>query len=164
MGKVVNIFADGQLHRQHLDRIKGLESTTAATGKIADIFADGQLHRQFLDRITKLERTSMNGCLFLRLTATGDVNYNWITNYVVFRFVVNDGEKTIDGQCRGLHHFTGEENIHYVRIEFRDPETGREKLLGEWKTLEIVMIAGKEEKSFTASKEGNTTPEVKETS
>ncbi|MFA5413144.1 MAG: hypothetical protein WC348_01190 [Patescibacteria group bacterium] len=164
MDKVVNIFADDQLHRRHLDRIKGLGPTTAATGKIANIFADGQLHRKFLNRITALDLTPMNGCLFLRLTATGDVNYNWITDYVVFRFVVNGGEKTIDGQCWGLRYSTGEENIHYARIEFRDPETGSEKLLGEWTTLEIILIAGKEEKSFTANKEGNTTPEVKETS
>jgi len=44
----------------------------------------------------------------------------------------------------------------------RDPETGSEKLLGEWATLQIILVAGKEEKPFTMSKEENQTPEIKE--
>lgn len=123
-------------------------------GEVLSIFADGRLHRQFLDRITKLELTSRNGCLFLRLTATGDVDYYWITGHVVFRFIVDGGKKTREGRCWGLGHFSTEENTHYARIEFRDPKTGREEPLGEWKTLEIVFVAGREEKSFTAIKKG----------
>ncbi len=133
-------------------------------GEVKSIFADGRLHRQLLDRITRLDLDYMNGCLYLRLAATGDVNYHWITSHVIFRFIVNGGERTLDGgRCQGLHHFSNEENIHYARIEFRDPKTGREEPLGEWKTLEIVFVAGEQEKSFVATKEDKI-HEVKETS
>jgi len=123
-------------------------------GEVVSIFADGRLHRQFLDRITKLELTSRNGCLFLRLTATGDVDYYWITGHVTFRFIVDGGKKIMISRCWGLGYFTTEENTYYARIEFRDPKTGREEPLGEWETLEIVFVAGKEEKSFTDTKKG----------
>jgi hypothetical protein len=94
---------------------------------------------------------------------------DWLMGEVIFRFIVNDGEETLTGLCLGIRYVSNEKGVHYPRIEFRDPETGREKLLGEWKTLEIILIAGKEEKSFTAqkadtNKEGNATPEVNETS
>lgn len=135
-------------------------------GEVKSIFADGRLHRQFLDRITALEPTSMNNCLFLRLTATGDLHQEWLTSHVAYRFIVNGGERTLTGQCKGVHHFSDEKNIHYARIEFRDPKTGSEEPLGEWKTLEIILVAGKEEKSFTATKESkeDSTPEIKEIS
>jgi hypothetical protein len=133
-------------------------------GEAVSIFADGRLHRQTLDRITNLRLASFSGNLYLRLKITGGVLDDWLTGEVVFRFVVNNGEQTLTGTSPGVTRFTNEKGVHYARIEFRDPETGREKLLGEWKTLEIVLVAGKEEKSFTASKEDNATPEVKETS
>ncbi len=121
-------------------------------GDVVSIFADGRLHRQFLDRIKKLDLVPRHGCLYLRLTATGDVDYYWITSHVTFRFIVDGGKKTMIGKCWGLGHFSTEENTHYARIEFRDPQTGREEPLGEWETLEIVFVAGKEEKSFTETK------------
>jgi len=133
-------------------------------GEAVSIFADGRLHRQTLDRITSLRLASFSGNLYLRLTITGGVLDDWLTGEVVFHFIVNNGEQTLAGISPGVTRFTKEDGVHYARIEFRDPETGREKLLGEWKTLEIILMAGKEEKSFTASKEDNATPEVKETS
>lgn len=130
-------------------------------GEVVSIFADGRLHRQFLDRITKLDLVPRHGCLYLRLTATGDVDYYWITGHVDFHFIVDGGEKTMIGKCCGLGHFSTEKNAHYARIEFRDPKTGREEPLGKWETLEIVFVAGTEEKSFTAIKEGKKgTPEI----
>jgi hypothetical protein len=135
-------------------------------GKVTSIFADGRLHRQLLDRIVGLELTSMNGNLYLRLTATSDIRQDWLIYHVAFRFIVNGGERTLDGRCKGVHHFSNEEGNHYARIEFRDPETEREKLLGEWATLQVVLVAGKEKKSFTAQKASkeDDTSEVKQTS
>lgn len=132
-------------------------------GEVKSIFADGRLHRQLLDRITRLVLDYMNGSPCLRLTATGDVNYHWITDHVIFRFIVNGGERTLTGRCWELHRFTNEDNVHCARIEFRDPKTGREEPLGEWKTLEIIFVANKQEKSFVATREDKTR-EVKETS
>ncbi|MBI5071568.1 hypothetical protein HZB93_01610 [Candidatus Falkowbacteria bacterium] len=133
-------------------------------GEVVSIFADGRLHRQILDRIKALEPTSMNNCLFLRLTATGDLHHEWLINHVVYRFIVNGGERTLTGRCVRVQYWNNEKNNHYAGIEFRDPETGREEPLGEWETLEIVFIAGTEERSFTATKNKGGAPEVKEIS
>ena len=134
-------------------------------GKVVSIFADGRLHRQILDRIEMLEIAPkmIIGNLYLKLTVTGYVDHDWLREHVAFYFNVNDGERILVGRCPGVTKLGEDgENTLCARIEFRDPETGSEKLLGEWATLQIILVAGKEEKPFTMSKEENQTPEIKE--
>jgi hypothetical protein len=127
-------------------------------GEVVSIFADGQLHRQFLNRITRIDLDYINGNLYLKLTTTGDLHPEWIRSHVIFRFVVNNGEKVVTGRSSGGTSFSNDEdNIRHVGID----QDGRVEPLDEWTELEIILVAGGEEKSFTAtkrSKEG-TTPE-----
>ncbi|MFA5128819.1 MAG: hypothetical protein WC445_02495 [Patescibacteria group bacterium] len=134
-------------------------------GKVVSIFADGRLHRQFLDRITRLDLEYMNGNLYLKLTTSGNELPGgldeWLRKYARFLFVVNNGEKIFVGRSSGRTSFTGDpDNVRYVGIEFRGPKGGSVNLLKEH-TLEITLAAGKEQKSFTAIKEGKKdTPEI----
>lgn len=138
--------------------------------KVVSIFAGGRLHRQILDRIEMLEIAPkmIIGNLYLKLTVTGYVDHDWLREHVAFYFNVNDGERILVGRCPGVTKLGEDgENTLCARIEFRDPETGSEKLLGEWTTLQIILVAGKEEKPFTVnkkSKEEDITSEIKEIS
>jgi hypothetical protein len=132
-------------------------------GEVISIFAGGQLHRQLLDQIERLELTSLNGRLALRfIVATDTTQTTWLLSHVwdldqlAFQFIVDGGKRTLTGFSRHSYGSVGELNLCMV-IEFH-----QEAELGKWDTLEIVLIAGKEEKSFIASKEGR--PEVKQTS
>jgi hypothetical protein len=121
-------------------------------GEVKSIFADGRLHRQLLNRIAGLELTSLNGQLALRFTlTTRETQFEWLMSQVAIHFIVNAGERTLVGRC--THYYGFSDGPHrYAVIEFRDQETGQREILDQWRTLEIVLKAGEEEKRFETKK------------
>lgn len=135
-------------------------------GEVRSIFAGGKLHRQHLDRIGKLESTTMNGRFVLLITLkSDDLRSDWLMDRVTYLFIVDIvdvGKKVLRAKCEGVHHFSGDPRHHACFDRFYDVETDEEVRLGEWSKLEVVFQAGEESKLFAVVKEE--TPEVKKTS
>lgn len=119
-------------------------------GKVHELCKDARFNRGILDRISAINLTEMNGRMALQFTlSTGDLQPDWLRrNEIVFRFVIDGGTRILEG--RGWHTFRPEpESPHAVEVDLLNPSTGaKEKNLGEWTTLEIVVMAGGTEKHF----------------
>lgn len=122
-------------------------------GDKVSIFAGGKLHRQYLDRIEGLESTTINGRFVLRISYSGDyLPCDWLMYRVSYLFVVDECRQILRAKCEGVHNFSGDPRRHAVFDGFHNIATGEVERIGQWSTLKVVFLAGEERREFMVKK------------
>lgn len=118
-------------------------------GKIHRLFGDDRFNREILERIVAVSLTERRGKPTLKLDlSTGDLQMDWLAREAVFLFVMNGGEKTLEGRYFNICRHGGQPP-YYIVVDLINPSTGtKEDSLGDWETLTVVIRAGNVRKHF----------------
>lgn len=122
-------------------------------GEVQELFRDARFNRAMLERISAVGLAEINGRMALRLDLrTGDLHLDWLSYVTTYRFVIDNGARILEG--KHWHIFRHEpEPPYFVEVDLRNKSTGtKEEFPGEWDTLEVVIRAGSEEKTFEVKK------------